>query len=168
MKTRLVFDQCAGILFQPTLYFSSSEDKLDFSDGTVFVLLMALAKVLLASLGIGPVLGGSTAGVLTLFLAPGAAIAGTFIGAGIILFVCRGLRGHGDYGDAFAVAAALSVLLPIGQVFTSLPLLGPLLIMSWAWWIVSRGAIQVFHVAPQRANAGFAVIYAALAILSFL
>ena len=69
---------------------------------------------------------------------------------------------------AFAVAAALSVLLPIGQVFTSLPLLGPLLIMSWAWWIVSRGAIQVFHVAPQRANAGFAVIYAALAILSFL
>ena len=164
MQTRIFLDQCAGILCQPHLYFESAADRLDFSDGTVFVLIMAVLQAVLASLGIGasayiPSFGG-------LLLAPLAAIVATFIGAAIILLLCKGLRGAGDFGDAFSIAAASSAMLPVGQLLIALPVFGQLLAIAWTWFIVSRGAIHVFKVPTQTASVAFALVYVVVLLLA--
>ena len=164
MQTRVFLDQCAGILCQPHLYFESAADRQDFSDGTVFVLIMAVLQAVLSGLGIGTsAYVASPGGFL---LAPLAAIVATFIGAAIILLLCKGLRGAGDFGDAFSIAAASSAMLPVGQLLTTLPVIGQVLAIAWAWFIVSRGAIHVFKVSPQTASVAFAVVYAVVLLLA--
>lgn len=164
MQTRIFLDQCAGILCQPHLYFESAADRLDFSDGAVFVLIMAALQAALSGLGIGA--SAYTASLGGLLLTPLAALVATFIGAAIILLLSKGLSGVGDFGDAFSIAAASSAMLPVGQLLTTLPVIGQVLAIAWAWFIVSRGAIHVFKVPPQTASAAFAVVYAVLLLLA--
>jgi hypothetical protein len=90
VNARSVIDRSAAVLLQPHLYFTCDDDFMDFGDGSVYVVIMAILAALLAI-----VIGNEGSPYLSIGLVPAlligplAGVLATFVMAGIIQILCK-------------------------------------------------------------------------------
>jgi hypothetical protein len=165
VNARSVIDRSAAVLLQPHLYFTCDDDFMDFGDGSVYVVIMAILAALLAI-----VIGNEGSPYLSIGLVPAlligplAGVLATFVMAGIIQILCKAVGSQGDFGSSFHIAASTAVFMPISQLLSAFPLM--LVSIGWTWWVVSRGVIYLHHVEPRKAEIAFALLYVSFLLVA--
>jgi len=168
MEINKLIDRSASILIQPRMYFESDEDALDFSDGAVYVAIMAIVGAVVGTILGTQQFGESVGWLIGIVVAPIAGVLTAFITAGIIHIVCAFLGSRQDFGSSFGIAAAAGALYPVTAIIYLVPGIGVLIGFVWSWWIISEGATVIHRVDRGSSRIVFGVLYGLLALAGLI
>ena len=154
------------VLSDPRAFFSAMPREGGYEAPGTFAVVMLLVDAVI--FGLSSLLHLHFLGIIAaLIFVPLLGAIGMAIGAAIVLFLSRALRGEATFESSFRIVAYSSALLPVAALAALIPYL-PILVQAYGIYIFIVAVIAVHKIEEQRAWTVLGGIGAVLVLMALL
>ncbi|PAT31408.1 hypothetical protein CLI92_08605 [Vandammella animalimorsus] len=146
------------VIVRPAEYFRTMPRQGPLAEPMLFVMVMAIAAALLASLPLLLLHGQAPALLDILVLTPGLSLGAVFIASAIVMLLWKALGSPHGYQVAFRCVAATMALAPVTALLAFVPYVGAVLNIAWTMYLWTIASVEVHGISQRKAAVAFTLL----------